>query len=110
MPRHHHRRSDVSRMSYSSTRFSDASEVIAAGTIIRGVSREYNISTTTLQNLASGRSNEAGKSGRKTALLANEERVNAQNLVSLADFGFALDTCELRLFVKDHTINRLVAV
>lgn len=58
----------VSKMNYSPMRLSDALKVIAVGTTIRGSSKEYNIPATTLHNTVSGRSEEAGKPGRKTAL------------------------------------------
>lgn len=46
---------------------------------------------------------EAGKLGLKTASLATEEHVIAQNLATFADLGYIFDNYELRLFINSYS-------
>lgn len=75
---------------------------IVAGTTLREAYREYNIPATTFHNNVSGKSNEPKKSGQKIALFATQECVIPLKLAFFADFSYAIDTHELRYFIKSY--------
>lgn len=93
------------RKTGASPKYSDEAMLNAIMDVDKGVSqrmaaKKYGVSQTTLRRRYHGIVKSPGKIGRKTALLRNEEFAIANNLASLGDFGLALDSQELRTFIK----------
>ncbi|KAK3877044.1 hypothetical protein Pcinc_018223 [Petrolisthes cinctipes] len=79
-----------------------ALEALEKGMQLRETAKQFGVPKSTLLNIKKGHTHNPGSIGRRTALFPNEELVIAQNMATLANFGYALDIDELRLFVQTY--------
>jgi len=99
MVRHYVRKTNPKQACYYPEDLQEAIRRVKAGEPCKRVSRLLHIPHRTLRDHVSGvwRTSETG---RKPALLPEEELSIAQHLATFADYGYAFDHMDLKLFVK----------
>lgn len=112
MVRTYQRKSQTQRSKHSGDDMAKALLALHDGSSFREVAATFNVPLSSLCRRYHGKVQSPQKFGRKTALLRSEEFAIAQNLATLGDFGLAMDTNNLRNFIKDYldSNQRLIPV
>jgi len=86
---------------YTEADLEEAVRRVTEGEPCKRVARLLNIPHRTLRNHISGvRTRKSGKCGRNRALLDEEELCIAQHIATFADFGYAFERLDLKVFVQ----------
>ena len=110
--RTYQRKTQAQRSKYTEENMARALVALDEGLSFRQVAATFNVPLSSLSRRYHGKVQSPHKFGRKTALLRSEEFAIAQNLAALGDFGLAMDSHNLRKFIKDYldSTQRLVPV
>jgi len=101
MPRNYKKKEGVRKLLYTQENIVKACLDVEDGMSINAAAKKNNVPISTLRTRVQGLVMNPGQSGRNTALLAFEERVIANHLAILGEYGLAFSRLDLKIFIKD---------